>query len=55
MLFTILIVLLLVSLIGGSVGYRRYGYMGWSPAGVVLVILAVMYFSGHVRFSGHGF
>jgi hypothetical protein len=46
MLMTILLVLLILSLIGGGVGHTRLGYAGWSPAGILLVILVVLFFTG---------
>ena len=50
MIMTILIILLVLSLIGGGVGHSRMGGLGWSPAGIVIVILLVMLFTGH-RFT----
>ena len=47
MLFTILIILLVLSLLGGGVGHSRYGYAGWGPAGILVVVLLVMFLSGH--------
>lgn len=49
MLMTILLVLLVVSLLGGGIGHGRFGYAGWSPAGILLVILAVMFFTGRLH------
>ena len=46
MLLTILVVVLLLSLVGGGFGHSRYGYAGWSPAGIILVILAILFFTG---------
>ena len=46
MLLTILLVVLVISLIGGGVGHSRYGYVGWSPAGIILVALLVLLFVG---------
>ncbi|MBN8611965.1 MAG: DUF3309 family protein [Deltaproteobacteria bacterium] len=46
MLFTILIVLLVLALVGGGWGHSRFGYAGWSPAGILLVVLLVMLFVG---------
>ena len=47
MLMMILFVLLVIALLGGGIGHSRMGYAGWSPAGVVLVILVIMLFTGH--------
>jgi len=46
-MFTILLIVLLLALIGGGLGHSRYGYVGWSPAGILVVILLVMLFTGH--------
>jgi hypothetical protein len=46
-MFTILLIVLLIALIGGGLGHSRYGYAGWSPAGLLVVILLVMLFTGH--------
>jgi hypothetical protein len=52
MLLTILVVLLVLSLAGGGWGYSRYGYAGWSPAGIVLAVLVVLYLTGGLHISG---
>jgi hypothetical protein len=49
MLLTILLVVLVLALVGGGFGYSRYGYAGWSPAGIIVVILLVMFFTGHLH------
>jgi len=49
MLLTILVVLLVLSLAGGGWGYSRWGYAGMSPAGIVLLILAILWFTGNLR------
>ncbi|HET7543318.1 MAG TPA: DUF3309 family protein [Polyangiaceae bacterium] len=46
-MFTILLVLLIIALLGGGLGHSRFGYAGWSPAGILVVILLVMLFTGH--------
>lgn len=51
MLLTILLVLLFVALLGGGYGHSRYGYVGWSPAGVILLILLVFWLTGNLRFG----
>lgn len=48
MLFTILIVLLILTLLGGTWGYSRWGFVGMSPAGVVLLVLLIMWLTGHI-------
>lgn len=47
MILTILIVLVVLALVGGGLGHRRYGYAGWSPAGVLVVVLAFVYLTGY--------
>jgi uncharacterized membrane protein len=49
MLWTLVLVILLISVLGGGVGYSRFGYRGFSPAGIVLLVLAVLYFTGNLR------
>jgi hypothetical protein len=51
MLMIILFVLLAFALAGGGYGHSRFGYAGWSPAGIVLMILVVMYFTGNMHFN----
>jgi len=46
-MFTILFIILILALIGGGMGHSRYGYAGWSPAGVLIVILLLLMFTGH--------
>jgi len=45
-MLTILLILLLIALIGGGIGHSRFGYAGWSPAGIILVIVLVMFLTG---------
>ena len=47
MLLTIVIILLVLALVGGAFGHSRFGYAGWSPAGVLLVVLVVVFFTGN--------
>ncbi len=46
-MMTLLLIVLLIALIGGGLGHSRYGYVGWSPAGILVVILLVMLFTGN--------
>lgn len=48
MLMTILIILLVLSLLGGGWGYRRYGYASWSPGGLILLILVILLLTGNL-------
>jgi len=47
-MLTLLIILLLLSLLGGGFGHSRVGYWGWSPAGVIIVVLIVLALTGRV-------
>ena len=49
MLITLLLVVLILSLVGGGWGHSRYGYAGWSPAGIILVALVVLWFTGYLH------
>lgn len=48
-LLILLIILLVLSLGGGAWGHSRYGYAGWSPLGIVLLLLVVLYLTGNLR------
>ena len=48
MLLTILLVVLLFSLVGGGFGHSRFGYVGWSPAGIVIAIVVVLLLTGRL-------
>ena len=49
MLLILLVVVLLLTLGGGGWGHSRYGYTSWSPAGIVVLVLLVMWFTGHLH------
>jgi hypothetical protein len=49
MLMILLIVLIVGSLAGGGWGYSRYGWAGMSPAGVLLLIVAILFFTGNLH------
>lgn len=48
MLLILLIVLLVLALGGGGWGHSRYGAVGWSPAGLIVLVLVVLWLSGHL-------
>ncbi len=48
MLLVILIVLLVLALGGGGFGYSRFGVLGMSPAGLILLVLLVLWLTGHL-------
>jgi hypothetical protein len=45
-MLTLLIILLVVSLVGGGLGHSRFGYAGWSPAGLLILIVLIMALTG---------
>lgn len=45
-MLTILLILLLLALVGGGIGHSRFGYAGWSPAGIILLVVLVMFVTG---------
>lgn len=45
----LLLVLLLLALGGGGWGYSRYGYVGFSPAALIVVLLFVFWATGNLR------
>jgi hypothetical protein len=49
MLAIILIVCLLFALGGGGWGHSRYGYASWSPAGLIVLVLLVLWFTGGIH------
>ena len=48
MLTTLLLIILVLALVGGGVGYSRYGYGSWSPAAIIVVILLLLLFLGRL-------
>jgi len=51
MLITLLVVLLLLALLGGGYGHSRgWGYYGWSPLGLLLLIVLILAFTGNLGF-----
>lgn len=49
MLLTILLVLLVLFVVGGGLGFSHWGAMGMSPAGLLVVVLIVLWLTGHLR------
>jgi len=49
MLMLVLLVVFIVALAGGGWGHSRYGYVGWSPAGLILLVLLVFWLTGHLH------
>lgn len=50
MLFIIIVVLLVLAIGGGGWAQSRYGYAGWSPAGIILAVAVILYFTGNLHF-----
>lgn len=51
MLLTILIVLLVLALFGGGFGMNRgWGYYGWTPLGLIIVIILVLFLLGQLSY-----
>ena len=48
MLLIILLLVLLLTVGGGGWGHPRYGYVSWSPAGVIIVVLLVLWLTGRL-------
>ena len=51
MLMTVLIVLIVLALLGGGVGYRsnpRYGYGGFGLGGILLIVLVILLLTGRL-------
>ncbi len=47
-MLTLLIILLVLALLGGGIGYSRYGWGGMSPAGIIILILVLLALTGHL-------
>ena len=47
-MLTILVILLVLALLGGGLGYSRAGLAGWSPAGIIVLILVVLALTGRL-------
>lgn len=45
-LTNLLLLVLVIALLGGAFGHPRYGYAGWSPAGVILCVLLILWVLG---------
>ena len=48
-LMIVLAVLLVLAIAGAGWGHSRWGYVGWSPAGLILVTVAVLWFAGYLH------
>ena len=46
LMLTVLLILLVLAILGGGVGYSRFGYAGRSPAGRILLVGLVLWLTG---------
>lgn len=49
MLMILLLLFLVLAIGGGGWGHSRYGYAGWSPAGLLVLVILVLWFTGNLR------
>jgi hypothetical protein len=49
MLMIILLVVVVLALAGGGWGHSRYGAVGWSPLGIILVVVLLLFVTGNLR------
>lgn len=49
MLTTLFIILLVLFLAGGFAGRSRFGLAGFSPVGLLIIVLLVLYFTGYLN------
>ena len=47
-MLTLLIVLLLLALLGGGIGYGRFGALGMSPAALIVIVLIILALTGRL-------
>jgi hypothetical protein len=51
-MLTLIVVLLILAALFGGWGHSRFGYTGWSPLGIVLVVLVILWATGSLG-AGH--
>ena len=50
-MLTLLVLLPILALLSGGVGYRRgWGYYGWSPLGLLILIVLILALTGNLNF-----
>jgi len=47
-MLTLLILLLVLAALFGGFGHTRWGYAGWSPAAIIVVILILLALTGRL-------
>lgn len=53
MLIAILLILPVFATMGAGWGHSRFGFVGWSPVGIILLVLLIMYLTGHLHIPRH--
>jgi len=48
-LTALLLILLVLFLVGGFWGRARFGLAGFSPVGLLVIVLVILYFTGHLH------
>jgi hypothetical protein len=49
-ILTILVILLLIALLGGGFGSTRgWGVYGWSPLGLLILIILILFITGNLH------
>lgn len=48
MLLTILLILLIIALAGGAYGWSSAGLLGFSPFGLVVLVVVILWLSGNL-------
>jgi hypothetical protein len=50
-MLTLLVILLILALLSGGFGYSRgWGYYGWSPLGLLILIVLIVALTGNLSF-----
>jgi hypothetical protein len=49
MFLMMIVVLFALAVGGGRWGYSRYGYVGWSPAGLIAIVFVILWFTGNLH------
>jgi membrane protein YdbS with pleckstrin-like domain len=49
MLITILIIALAIAVAGSSFWQKKLGYWGWSPVGLVLLVVLIFWLTGYIH------
>lgn len=44
----LIIIALVVLLLGGGLGQQRFGYWSWSPVGLILLVLFILWLTGRL-------